>query len=83
MSKINMFKMDAGLFGHNYRVATLSTLYLTVLGIIITSLKSIRQFCVPILIKQKIAMLKIDLLTSPVLIIELLRYLQETQLLKE
>ena len=27
-----------GLFGHNYRVAALSTLYLTVLGIIIPSL---------------------------------------------
>ncbi len=31
-------------FGHNYRVAALSTLYLTVLEIIIPSLKSIGQF---------------------------------------
>ena len=44
MSKINKFKLTYGLFGHNYRVAALSTLYLTVLGIIIPSLKSIGQF---------------------------------------
>ena len=31
MSKINILKWTYGLFGHNYRVATLSTLYLTVL----------------------------------------------------
>ena len=37
--KINKFKWTYGLFGHNYRVAALSTLYLTVLGIIIPSLK--------------------------------------------
>ena len=30
-----------GLFGHNYQVATLSTLYITELGIILPSLKSI------------------------------------------
>ena len=39
MSKINKFKWMYGLFGHNYRVAALSTLYLTVSGIIIPSLK--------------------------------------------
>ncbi len=43
MSKIKMFKMDVWAFGHNYRVATLTTLYLTVLGIIKPSLKSIGQ----------------------------------------
>ncbi len=43
MSKINKFKYTYGLFGHNYRVAALSTLYLTVLGIIIPSLKQIGQ----------------------------------------
>ncbi len=32
--------MDIWIFGHNYRVGTLFTLYLTVLGIIIPSLKS-------------------------------------------
>ncbi len=32
-------KWTYGLFGHNYRVAALSTLYLTVLWIIIPSLK--------------------------------------------
>ena len=37
-------KWTYGLFGHNYRVAALSTLYFTVLGIIIPSLKSIGQF---------------------------------------
>ncbi len=41
MSKINEFKCTYGLFGHNYRVAAL---YLTVLGMIIPSLKSIGQF---------------------------------------
>ena len=35
MTKINMFKWTYGLFGENYRVATLTLLYLTVLGIII------------------------------------------------
>ena len=35
MSKINKFKWTYGLFGHNYRVAALSRLYLTVLEIII------------------------------------------------
>ena len=44
MSKINKFKWTFGLFGQNYRVATLSKMYLTVLGIIIQSLKSIGQF---------------------------------------
>ena len=39
-----MFKWTYGQIGHNYRVATFSTLYLTVSGIIITSLKSIEQF---------------------------------------
>ncbi len=33
-----------GLFGHNYRVFTLSTLYLTVSGIIIPILKTMAQF---------------------------------------
>ena len=40
MSKINEFKCTYGLFGHNYRVAALSKLYLTVLWIIIPSLES-------------------------------------------
>ena len=44
MSKINKFKFTYGLFGHNYRVASASALYLTVLGIIIPSLKLIGQF---------------------------------------
>ena len=39
-----MFKWTYRFFGHNYWVAALSTLYLTVLGIIIPSLKSIGQF---------------------------------------
>ena len=30
MSKINMFKWTNGLFGQNYRVATLSTFYVTI-----------------------------------------------------
>ncbi len=42
--KISKFKWTYGLSGHNYRVATLSTLDITVLGIIIPSLKSTRQF---------------------------------------
>ena len=42
--KINKFKWTYGLFDHNYRVAALSTLYLTVLGIIIPNLKLIGQF---------------------------------------
>ena len=33
MSKINIFKWMYGLFGHNYRVAALSKLYLTILVI--------------------------------------------------
>ncbi len=41
--KINMLKMY-GLYGHNYRVATLFTFHLTKSGIIMTSLKSIAQF---------------------------------------
>ena len=41
--KINMFKMDVLTFSHNCRVATLSTLYLTVSGIIILSLNSIER----------------------------------------
>ncbi len=41
MSKINM---TYGLFGQNYRVATLSTFYLTVSGIIIPSLQMIGHF---------------------------------------
>ncbi len=30
--KINKIKWTYGLFGHKYRIATLSTLYLTILG---------------------------------------------------
>ena len=37
-------KWTYGPVGHNYQVDTLSTLYLTVLGIFIPSLKSIGQF---------------------------------------
>ena len=44
MSKINKYKLTYGLFGHNYRVAAFSTLYLLVFVFIITSLKSIGQF---------------------------------------
>ena len=44
MSKNNIFKWTYELYGHNYRVAALSTLYLTVLGIIISNLKSLGQF---------------------------------------
>ena len=44
MSKINKFKWTYWLFGHNYRVAALSTFYLTVIGIIIPRLKSVGQF---------------------------------------
>ena len=47
MSKINKFKLTYGLFGHNYRVAALSTLYLTVIGIIMPILKSIDNFDIP------------------------------------
>ncbi len=43
MSKTNKFKWTYELFGHTYRVAALSTLYLTLLGIIIPSLKSLGQ----------------------------------------
>ncbi len=42
--KINKFKCTYGHIDHNYRVAVLSTLYLTVLGFIIPNLKSIGQF---------------------------------------
>ena len=38
------FKWSYGLFGHNYRVAALSTLYLNALGSIIPSWKAIGQF---------------------------------------
>ena len=38
--KINKFIWTYGLFDHNYRVAALSTLYLTVSGIIIPSLNN-------------------------------------------
>ena len=41
--KSTCLKWTYGLFGYNYRVATLSTLYQTVLDIIIPSLKSIGQ----------------------------------------
>ena len=56
MSKINKFKWTYGLFVHNYRVAALSTLYLTVLD---------QQdiFDMTKLIKQKVVMIKIDILT--------------------
>ncbi len=42
-TRLNMFKMNVHTFGSNYRVATLSTLYLTVSesGIIMSSLKSV------------------------------------------
>ena len=47
MSKINTSKIDVlstyGLFGQSYRIAALSKFYLTVSGIIIPILKSIRQ----------------------------------------
>ena len=42
--KINKFKWTYGLFDNNFRVAALSTLYLTALGFIILSLKSLGQF---------------------------------------
>ena len=38
-----MFKMD-GLSGSDYRVATLTTFYLTVTGIITPNLESLAQF---------------------------------------
>ena len=41
--KINKFKMDVRTFGHNYRVDTLSTFYLTASEVIIPNLKSIDQ----------------------------------------
>ena len=41
--KNNMFKIGRTDFGQNYRVAIVSTLYLTVSGIIIPSLKFIGQ----------------------------------------
>ncbi len=41
--KSRCLKWTYGIFGHNYRVGALSTLYLTVLEIIIKSLKSIGQ----------------------------------------
>ena len=64
------------LFGHNYRVVTLSTLYLTVLDIIILMLKLIRQSK---LINQKVKNLHSDFL---LMIIELFRFLKGTQLLQ-
>ena len=43
--KVNMFlNCTYGLYGQNYRVATLSTFYLTVTGIIIPGFKSIGHF---------------------------------------
>ena len=42
--KVKSFKWLYTLFGNNYRVATLSKLYLTVIGINMQSLKSIEQF---------------------------------------
>ena len=51
--KINMFKMDVLTIWLNYKVATLTTVYLNVLGIIIPSLKLIGQFYIPKLINQK------------------------------
>ncbi len=56
MSTINRFKWTYGFCDHNYRVAALSTLYLTVLGIITPSLNSIGKFLhtlLPKLINQK------------------------------
>ena len=44
MSKISKFKWTYGLFVHNYLVAALSALDLTVFGIIIPRLTSIGQF---------------------------------------
>ena len=41
---IDTFKLDVGTFCQNYGVETLSTLYLNVSGIIITSLKSTEKF---------------------------------------
>ena len=64
------------LFGRNYRVVTLSTLYLTVLDIIILMLKFIRQSK---LINQKVKNLHSDFL---LMIIELFRFLKGTQLLQ-
>ena len=44
MSKSACLKWTYGLYDHNYQVATLSTLYLTLLEILIPILKSIGQF---------------------------------------
>ena len=43
MIKIKRLRWTYGLIGHNYRVATLSTLHPAVPGIIIPSLKSLGQ----------------------------------------
>ena len=56
MSKINKFKWTHGLFGHNYRVAALSTLYLIVFEID-------NNFDISKSKKLKIVMLKMDILT--------------------
>ena len=65
MSKDNKFKWTQGVVGHNYRVHTLSTLYPTASGIIILSLKSIRQLKhAPIIeLKPKLVMLIMDIMT--------------------
>ncbi len=42
--KIDMFKMDVGHSGIDYRVATLSKLFLTITGNIIKCFKTIGQF---------------------------------------
>ena len=76
ISKINMLIWMYVLFGRNYRVVTLSTLYLTVLDIIILMLKFIRQSK---LINQKVKNLHSDFL---LMIIELFRFLKGTQLLQ-
>ncbi len=63
MSKINMLKMNVWTF---WSSCALSTLYLTVLGIIIPSLKSVGQFChtyIKKTKKPKIVILKMDILT--------------------
>ncbi len=60
-----MFEWRYGLFGHNYRIAMLSTLYPIVLGIIIQSSKTIGQFWHAYINKSKkpkIVMLKMDIL---------------------
>ena len=63
-----MSKWMYGLFSHKYRVVTLSTLYQTVSGIIIQSLKLIGQYCninayIKKSKKSKDVILKIDTLT--------------------